>query len=200
MSASDTNITAAFYGVTGVRGRPHNGHRYLDPTMRLDDRDVRNALPAAWRCRQDELPPPRPKYDTRPLDVSEPEGVMRVQHLGGWTALAMWDRSVDTRGNCLSVFFLRGEYTFATGLAAARDAFPTIFARFTFPIVDAAAPPRTCSFCGAPNAGVVFAARSRAAMCFVCLRRSAALHGTFDEVSAHEARVARLVAMLEGAA
>lgn len=133
-------------------------------------------LPQLWRDRPHDLPPMAVGLgrghsgDRRELAESEPEGVVRVHQLDGWTALAMWDRSLDPRGNCLSVFFVRGAHTFATGLAAARAAFPTVFGRFRFPVVstdDVAA--KACSFCGESGAGVIASARTRARICAACV-------------------------------
>ena len=51
------------------------------------------------------------------------------------TALAFWDRSVDKRGGCNSVFFLPGRMFFDEAVKAAREAFPEVFARFNFSVV-----------------------------------------------------------------
>ncbi len=54
-----------------------------------------------------------------------------------WTALAFWDRSVDKRGGCNSVFILEGSYNFEQALTLARQIFPKIFERFEFEIKEA---------------------------------------------------------------
>lgn len=74
----------------------------------------------------------RDRYNRR----DETEGrAFRTCH-GGYTAVAFWDRSVDRRGACNSAFIVRGELTFEQVIRAARQAWPKIWARFTFPIVE----------------------------------------------------------------
>ena len=193
----DTPINAVFYGVLGTRGKTNTGHRFWS-RVTDNQRSIRQALPPAWGRRPDALPPLRDRYDHRPIEECEPEGVCAVHRLEGWTALGMWDRSVDVRGNCCSVFFVRGELPFASALTVAREAFPMVFARFTFPVVSEADDRvRACSFCGAPGAAAVVAVRTRAKICSTCLRRAARLVGMVDEEGAHEARVERLVAKIK---
>ena len=62
------------------------------------------------------------------------EGVTRLHHKDGWTALAFWDRSVDHREGSNSVFLVWGTLTVGGVLQQARAAFPKVFARFRFPV------------------------------------------------------------------
>ena len=71
----------------------------------------------------------------------EVEGQALLHHKDGWTALSFWDRSVDHRGKCNSSFLAEGKHSFDEMLAIAREHFPSVIARFKFPIVDAAAEP-----------------------------------------------------------
>jgi hypothetical protein len=66
----------------------------------------------------------------------EVQGEALLHHKDGWTALAFWDRSVDTRGGCNSVFFFDSRLSFEQALADAREHFPQVFARFDFEVVD----------------------------------------------------------------
>lgn len=75
-----------------------------------------------------------------PHDPTEREGRATVHYLHGWTALSWWDRSVDKRGRCNAIVWLPGYLSFDAALAAARAAFPRIFARFTYAVVDADVP------------------------------------------------------------
>jgi hypothetical protein len=71
-----------------------------------------------------------------------PQGVAALHHKDGWTALSFWDRSVDSRGNSSSTFIFDAELDFAAALAAAREHFPTVVARYPFeirPLLDTAA-------------------------------------------------------------
>lgn len=67
-----------------------------------------------------------------------PSGVQSeaaLHHAGGWTALAMADRTVDSRGGSNSVFFFQDVLTFDQALAEARRLFGVVVAR-----IEAAAP------------------------------------------------------------
>jgi hypothetical protein len=65
------------------------------------------------------------------------EGAATLHHKDGWTALSFWDRSIDKRNACNSAFLAEGTHTFDEMLVIAREHFPTVMARFTFPIVPA---------------------------------------------------------------
>lgn len=67
------------------------------------------------------------------------EGVARVEQRDGWTALSFWDQSVDSRPGSSSTVAFDALLTPEEALAAAREAFPPIFARFPFDVVLAAA-------------------------------------------------------------
>lgn len=64
----------------------------------------------------------------------QPEGLALLHHKAGWTALAFWDRSVDRRGGCCSVFFADQEVDFNAIVAAARETWPEVWERFTFEV------------------------------------------------------------------
>ncbi|KKK59900.1 hypothetical protein LCGC14_3029730 [marine sediment metagenome] len=65
----------------------------------------------------------------------EVEGVARLHHVKGWTVLAFWDRSGDSRGKSNAAFLAEGGHSFDDLLAAARKQHPGIFQRFTFDVV-----------------------------------------------------------------
>lgn len=69
----------------------------------------------------------------------EIEGAAALHHEDGWTALSMWDRSVDTRGGCNSAFLFEGTFTFEEAIALVREHFPSIVKRLQFEIVQAVA-------------------------------------------------------------
>lgn len=64
------------------------------------------------------------------------EGRAIVSHIRGWTIVSFWDRSVDTRRNSNANFIMRGTFDFEAALERIKAVWPTIFARFTFPIVE----------------------------------------------------------------
>jgi hypothetical protein len=65
------------------------------------------------------------------------EGRASVHHKDGWTALAFWDRSVDSRGGSNSVFLADAIHDFEIMMALARENFPEVLDRLSFAVVDA---------------------------------------------------------------
>ena len=117
------------------------GHHLHDVQMRHAYRSPRFDYLAA-------IPNDFPVADERTLDggyapklaktgghlSDQPEGEAALHHVRGWTILAFWDRSGDSRGNSNSAFVIRGELDFDEAVAASRQAFPGIWARFTFAV------------------------------------------------------------------
>jgi hypothetical protein len=69
-----------------------------------------------------------------PPNQPQTEGLATLCHLNGWTILAFWDRSVDTRPGCNSAFLARGTYTFETMVGIAKDQFFEVWNRFKFDV------------------------------------------------------------------
>ncbi len=55
-----------------------------------------------------------------------------------WTGIAFWDRSGDERGNSNSAFLVDGPRTFEEVVVASRQAFPRVWERMKFDVVDIA--------------------------------------------------------------
>lgn len=109
----------------GCVGRP--GHYVFTPDLRhSDDTNTR------WLSYLDGKLPPD--------DSTQTQGIARLHHFVGCTLIAFWDRSVDKRGGCNSVFALPGKLTFEQARDAAQRAFPNIWNRFGFPVVLAEEP------------------------------------------------------------
>lgn len=64
----------------------------------------------------------------------EIEGEAILHHKDGWTALAFWDRTVDTRMACCSVYVADAVLTFDEIVALAKDAFKTRWDRMRFEV------------------------------------------------------------------
>ncbi len=64
----------------------------------------------------------------------QPEGMVRVHHREGWTAVGWWDRSLDRRFGSNAAFFVEATVDAEEALRAAREAFPAIFARIRYPL------------------------------------------------------------------
>jgi hypothetical protein len=62
------------------------------------------------------------------------EGPALVHHKDGWTALAFWDRSVDTRGACNSVYMAEGTFTFDEMVALAKARFAVRWSKMAFQV------------------------------------------------------------------
>lgn len=62
------------------------------------------------------------------------QGAAALVHRDGWTALAFWDRSVDHRAGSNSVFLAPGTLTADEMIKLARETFPSVWARFMFPV------------------------------------------------------------------
>jgi hypothetical protein len=71
-----------------------------------------------------------------PSKEHEVEGVASLCQVNGWTVLAFWDRSIDNRPGANSAFLVRGIMDFEAICAIAREAFPWVWQRFKFPVVE----------------------------------------------------------------
>jgi hypothetical protein len=94
------------------------------------------------RTREHSLPPDFPLRfhildgGLLPPNLPEVEGRATFIHINGWTVMSFWDRSVDTRGKCNSAFLFRGRLSFSEACHEAAEAFPSVWRRFKFPIVE----------------------------------------------------------------
>lgn len=62
-------------------------------------------------------------------EAHQPQGVARLYHREGWTALAWWDRSCDTRFGSNSAFVARGTLTAEALAQLGATAFPSVWTR-----------------------------------------------------------------------
>lgn len=106
----------------GVNGDREAGHYFYDDRLRSVRYDRALAV-IPWDRVDGALAP-------RVGRAEKPQGVAALHHKDGWTALAFWDRTGDTRGNSSSTFFIEGEAPFDVALGIARETFPSLFARF----------------------------------------------------------------------
>jgi hypothetical protein len=75
---------------------------------------------------------------TRP----EVEGQAALHHIEGWTVLAFWDRSVDSRHSSNSAFVVVGRHDYTTMLEVAKRQFPDVLRRQKVPMVLVEGPGR----------------------------------------------------------
>ena len=64
------------------------------------------------------------------------DGKTWEHHKDGWTAVAMWDRSGDSRGASCTVFLVHAEATTPQIIEAARIQWPQLFSRRGFPLAN----------------------------------------------------------------
>lgn len=99
--------------------------------------------PAATRMRYFENQPWGKEVDGGlcPKFKNQNEGEALIHHKDGWTALAFWDRSGNQRLNSNSVFMQKGTHDFAGMVEFAQKAFPFVWMRFRFQIIDVSVRP-----------------------------------------------------------
>lgn len=73
--------------------------------------------------------PGRVKGDPWKRSRPEVEGEAKLTHVGGWTVLGWWDRSVDGRGACNSNVVVRGTHDATVMLEIARRRLPHVMQR-----------------------------------------------------------------------
>lgn len=64
----------------------------------------------------------------------ETEGLAKLHHKDGWTALAFWDRTVDTRPGSCSTYLSDTIMTFDEIVAASKAAFPDRWNQMKFEV------------------------------------------------------------------
>jgi hypothetical protein len=62
------------------------------------------------------------------------EGWARLSHFQGWSILAFWDRSVDSRFGANSAFIEKDYWDFDAMVVRAKAAYPKVWTRFTFEV------------------------------------------------------------------
>ena len=81
-----------------------------------DGRSVyeRDATPWSWPAIDGSLAP----------EGQQVQGLALLHKKDGWTAIAFWDRTFDSRGNSNSAFLAEGDFTFEEMLELAKKYFP----------------------------------------------------------------------------
>ena len=64
------------------------------------------------------------------------QGVAKIHHKDGWTAMAFWDKSIDSRPGSNSVFFYEDLLEYDQMIEAFEEHFPNIYNRFKFQIAE----------------------------------------------------------------
>lgn len=118
-----------FFGV----GNRQAGHHWLPASRYRQDADPYGPTGCPWGDRQVDSILCRQAPRLRAGDYSrahEVEGLARLHHKDGWTAIAYWDRSgADQRSGCNSNFVAEGTFTFDEMMRLARHHFPHIIER-----------------------------------------------------------------------
>jgi len=106
--------TAYYFGK--IDGGHHLCHEDLDELNFEERKDN----PTPWGANMDGTLAPK---------GAQIEGEALLHHKDGWTAIAFWDRSGDSRGNSNSAFFVQGTHTFDEMLAICKARFAPVFQR-----------------------------------------------------------------------
>lgn len=125
-----SGLRAIYFGCSrGVWGHREAGHCFHGPDGRsLSTRDTERAQP--FGMPDGKYAPRLPGY----RDREAPQGQAALHHKDGWTLLAFWDRTGDSRGNSNSNFIFDAELAFDEAVAAAREHFGELFERFNFDV------------------------------------------------------------------
>lgn len=154
------NVECFFYGCSGnSSGHYFHGAGKSHEFLRDAEWTAQRALGGLTRCGKPTLdgslcwnstvlnPPPAaakglsykfeiPPRQERGYQRDETEGRAFKTCRNGWTAVAFWDRTGDKRGASNTVFLARGDLTFSQLVRAAKHAWPEVWARFTFPVIE----------------------------------------------------------------
>ena len=113
------------------------GHYLFGENLRSIDREQRYELSLAKifpKCDGGFCPGMVGEGANQIYKVKQVEGEAALTHVAGWTVLAFWDRSQDTRGNSNSSFILKGTHDFDHMVKVAKEIFPALWKRFTFEV------------------------------------------------------------------
>lgn len=116
------------------------GHHLTNERGRHVRDDERDTLPwHEWRGEVDgKLQPHGSRCNGRAYcGCPQPEGAALLHYRNGWTALAFWDRSVDSRGGCNSTYFAKGDFTFAEMVTLASTRFAYRWNKMKFEVREA---------------------------------------------------------------
>jgi hypothetical protein len=112
------------------------GHYLVDPS----GRNVSQAGPFTPSNLDVTFPPrmSKPGHSVSSRSV-EDETIVVLEHWQGWTVLAMWDRSIDTRGASNAAFIAEGKHTHDEMWELARRYYPKIVARLKAAMMESRA-------------------------------------------------------------
>lgn len=88
------------------------------------------------RLQDDDVPWPAWEADgeLQPRDPTQPQGLCKLHERDGWTCIAWWDRTRDTRPSSCSVFAAKGRHTFEEMCELLRQFYPNVAERQTEPL------------------------------------------------------------------
>ena len=115
-----------YYGCNG-----ESGHFLWQPNQITTKRPQDSGLP--WKHIDMDLCP----------QTTPQQGIAKMHQKEGWTAMAFWDKSIDSRTGSNSVFFYEDLLYFDEMIREFKEHFPEIFNRFKFPITEFQCPSDT---------------------------------------------------------
>lgn len=132
-------MRAFYYGcLKGINGQTQVGHHlYNERLMSVTPGRSIDPWPFPFENLDGRFQPRRPGvghgYDGN-SGAEVQEGKARLTKVGGWTVLAFWDYSGDSRGASNSSFVFDTDLDGEAALKAAKATFPLLFERFPFEV------------------------------------------------------------------
>lgn len=120
-----------FYGcLCGVNGRTEAGHYWYSTTTERGGQCYDAPVTPFGRYPDGTLAPDEKGKTASSNYRGQPQGLVKLTQMGGWTAIGFWDRTGDSRGNSNSNFIVRGEFSFDQMCQLAQAQYPELWKRF----------------------------------------------------------------------
>ncbi len=115
-------LTAFYFGCV----REISGHYLYTQHGDRPTRAELDSIPQRLRCPDGTFAP----------RMTKAPGQALLTHHEGWTILSFWDYSIDHRPGSNSTFLINALVDFKDAMEYAKAAFPSIWTRFTFEVVQ----------------------------------------------------------------
>lgn len=130
-------MRAFYFGcLRGVAGHTDAGHFLYNEALRTTYPGNRGeiAFPFEYTTLDGLFQPRLPRRGAYDKGEEAPQGHARLTQVSGWTVLAFWDRSGDSRGASNSAFVFDQTLDGDGALMWARKTFPKLFERYPFEV------------------------------------------------------------------
>lgn len=110
----------------------HGLHAAQPPYHGREAYEEYKSFPFQWETLDGQFAPRTKTKGAYEKGAEFPQGEARLTYIKGWTVVAFWDRTGDSRGNSNTAFVFDAFLGSADALRIAREKFPKLFERFTF--------------------------------------------------------------------